>query len=177
MPEIVAKHPDAYLVIGGTGPQRERLEAMINDLKISNCVKMVGYIADSDLASYYQSADLFVLPTSSLEGFGLVTVEALASGIPVIGTPVGGTVEILSKIDPILLTHGIEAEHIKRAIVSFLDKSLDDKFKSENLRQHVMENYSWDRHTCEVESTYRSLLSGKKVSELNVFSLSQISNE
>ena len=43
-------------------------------------------------------ADLFILPTTELEGFGLVTVEALASGLPVLGTPIGGTREILAKL-------------------------------------------------------------------------------
>jgi len=63
-------------------------------------------------------ADLFVLPTLELEGFGLVTIEALASGVPVLGTPVGGTVEILEKLNPNLLFKDTSSESIARLIVT-----------------------------------------------------------
>jgi len=63
-------------------------------------------------------ADLFVLPTLELEGFGLVTLEALASGVPVLGTPVGGTVEILKNLNPKLLFKDASSESRARLIVT-----------------------------------------------------------
>jgi glycosyltransferase involved in cell wall biosynthesis len=51
-------------------------------------VYFAGFVPDDELPLYYQAADLFVLPTRSLEGFGLITLEAFASELPVVGTPV-----------------------------------------------------------------------------------------
>ena len=95
MPAVIAAHPNVLLLIGGSGPEKARLETRITDCDLSQNVRLLGFIPDEQLAAYYQSADRFVLPTTALEGFGLVTVEALSSGIPVIGTPVGATPEIL----------------------------------------------------------------------------------
>ena len=91
MPAVVAEHPDVLLLIGGQGPERQRLGQLIESLKLQGHIRLVGFIPDEQLAASYQASDLFVLPTIALEGFGLVTVEALASGTPVIGTPVGAT--------------------------------------------------------------------------------------
>ena len=82
---------DLLLIIGGEGPLEPALKEQTRQCGVEEFVRFVGYIPDEDLPSYYQMADLFILPTIELEGFGLVTVEALASGLPVLGTPVGGT--------------------------------------------------------------------------------------
>jgi glycosyltransferase involved in cell wall biosynthesis len=97
--EIVQnRHRDLLLVIGGAGPLETALREQARRCGVEDFVRFAGYIPDEDLPSYYQMADLFILPTTELEGFGLVTVEALASGLPVLGTPVGGTKEILTKL-------------------------------------------------------------------------------
>ena len=58
---------------------------------------ITGEIDDESLVLYYQAADIFILPTQSLEGFGLVTLEALSCGVPVLGTPIGATTNILKQ--------------------------------------------------------------------------------
>src|SRR5206468_2298455 len=70
----------------------------------------------------YASADLFVLPTQALEGFGLVTLEALACGTPVVGTPVGATPGLLTPLDGALVTDGPRADELAAAIVRALGR-------------------------------------------------------
>ena len=121
MPAVVARCPDALLLIGGQGPERERLGQHDRvDLRMENHVRLVGFIPDDALASYYQAADLFVLPTVALEGFGLVTVEALACGTPVVGTPVGATPEILRRLDDATDCPGRDRGALAESILAFL---------------------------------------------------------
>ena len=79
------------------------MDALIRQNDLQDKVRLTGMIPRDVLPSYYRAADVFVLPTLSIEGFGLVTIEALATGLPVLGTPVGGTVEILKGVDESLL--------------------------------------------------------------------------
>jgi glycosyltransferase involved in cell wall biosynthesis len=101
---------------------------------------------------YYQAADFFVLPTLDLEGFGLVTLEALACGTPVLGTPVGETVEILSGLNPYLLFASSRPEDMARGILEHLSAPAISR---ERCRRYVLEHYSWDRTTIELEALFR----------------------
>ncbi|MFB6347321.1 MAG: glycosyltransferase family 4 protein [bacterium] len=134
---------DLLLVIGGEGPQREKLEQMANRHGSSD-IKFVGYIDEENVADYYRSADLFVLPTRKLEGFGYVTLEALASGVPVVATRVGGSREILGQLDEglFLPDYNVQAwaDHLEQILES--DK-LSPEF-AQKCREFAVENYSWD---------------------------------
>jgi D-inositol-3-phosphate glycosyltransferase len=82
----------AELVIGGAGPEIEDIQRLAaGDLSI----RIMGYVPDDDLPALYQDADLFALPSRSGEGFGLVALEAMASGLPVLATSSGGVVDIV----------------------------------------------------------------------------------
>ena len=93
------RNPDLkfQMVLTGKGSLKDRLEQLILEQEVSKCVQLVGLVPRETLPLYFRCADLFVLPTIAIEGFGLVTAEALASGIPVMGTPVGATEEILKR--------------------------------------------------------------------------------
>ena len=80
-----------------------------------------GFIPENDLPAWYQCADLVIMPTLELEGFGLVTVEALACGTLVLGTPVGATPEILGPIDGRLVAKGNDAASIAEALANLLE--------------------------------------------------------
>jgi glycosyltransferase involved in cell wall biosynthesis len=111
---------------------------------------MVGFIPEEDLPKYYQAADLVVMPTYELEGFGLVTIEALACGTPVLGTPVGATPEILRGIDPALLTGGTHAEAMAESLRTIIRRFRARPGERAELAakglQAVRANYTWDRH-------------------------------
>ena len=71
---------------------------------------------ESELRDWYRAADLVVLPTVAYEGFGMVTAEALATGTPVVGTPVGATPELLEPLDPRLVAAGSDPDALAAAI-------------------------------------------------------------
>jgi glycosyltransferase involved in cell wall biosynthesis len=83
-----------HLVIGGTGPEHAEIKQRIARGGLAN-VHLVGYIPDLELPDYYRAADVFVLPTRTAEGFGLVLMEAAASGIPSIATDSGAPRELV----------------------------------------------------------------------------------
>ena len=87
---------------------RVQLETMRDKLGLGDRVALLGRVSDDELPLWYRAADLFVLPTLAYEGFGLVTAEALASGTPVVGTPVGATPELLEPLEPRLLARDAE---------------------------------------------------------------------
>jgi len=158
MQHVANVHPDMLLLIGGAGPLRSQIEQRIIELKLQDHVRLVGFIPDEQLASYYQSADLFILPTTALEGFGLVTVEALACGLLVIGTPIGGTSEILTRLDPHFLTKGTSPEDLADGIFTFFQSKRREEFGPKRLNDFVRKNYTWEKHTEEVEQVYKKLL-------------------
>lgn len=159
--QVAEQFPGAILLIGGKGPLRAELEEKIADYGLVNKVRLLGYIPDQDLASYYQAADLFVVPSQALEGFGLITVEALATGLPVMATPVGGNKEILQGFRPELLFKSAASDHMAEGIIHALGnrKSLPGR---EECRSHVLDKYTWEHVADEVETVFRQV-SGKGV--------------
>jgi glycosyltransferase involved in cell wall biosynthesis len=145
-----SKQPEFHLTIGGEGQERKNLEIMVRTLGLSQVVTLTGFIPLDKLVSYYAAADFFILPTRKLEGFGLVTPESMACGTPVLGTPVGGTIEILSGFNPEFLFKDTSPEAMVDGIQHAVNEYYYDKRKYKSLRQrcrkYVEERYSWDRH-------------------------------
>lgn len=160
MPAVRTLVPGILLLIGGRGPEHERLSRLIQSLGLQDCVRLLGFIPDDKLAAHYQAADLFVLPTLALEGFGLVTVEALACGTPVLGTPIGATPELLTPLDPRLIASGANPASLATAIANFLAEDWPRTLTPERLRTYVLDHYTWDRHTAQTERIYQSLMVG-----------------
>ena len=158
MPAVLAAAPGALLLIGGKGPEHARLSRLIQTLGLQSSVRLLGFIPDDQLAAYYQAADLFVLPTLALEGFGLVTTEALACGTPVLGTPIGATPELLAPLDPRLVAAGADSSSLADAITGFLKSEWRHALSPECLHTYVRDHYTWDRHTARTEQVYESLI-------------------
>lgn len=159
--EIVRQRPNTLLVIGGSGPERERLERLAGETKMTNHVRFAGFLPDDQLAAYYQAADLFVLPTLALEGFGLVTVEALACGTPVVGTPVGATPEILNALDRRLVTTGTMPDALTTGVLNFLENDWGRALTPKRLNAFVQTRYTWAQHADAVEAVYHDLVAAR----------------
>lgn len=97
--EVVVARPDALLLIAGDGPDRPVLQRRAKELGLVETVRFLGFVEESDLPMAYQAADLSVVPSTALEGFGLVTLESLASGTPVVVTDVDGLADVPAMLD------------------------------------------------------------------------------
>jgi glycosyltransferase involved in cell wall biosynthesis len=146
------------LCIGGRGYLKGALSQLIKDKNMEENVKLMGFIDDEDLPKYYQAADLFILPTKELEGFGLVTLESLASGVPVIGTSVGGTKEIIIKFDGRFLFTSLEPKTMSADIQRVLKIIKEETFLSTKCRQFVIDNYSWNNKVKEIEAVFKDAI-------------------
>ncbi|MFH1228169.1 MAG: glycosyltransferase [Planctomycetota bacterium] len=145
MPLIIKANPRVYLIVGGIGPLMNPLKELTRSLGIEKFVRLEGLIDRAQLPSYYNVADLFILPTKDLEGFGLVTIESLACGTPVLGTPVAATREILGKLNPNLLFKSVSSEDMSDLIIEFSNKPVPELTGlGRQGRAFVLANYTWD---------------------------------
>jgi glycosyltransferase involved in cell wall biosynthesis len=154
--------PQLRLIIVGIGELESDLKALVNGLGVTNRVFFAGKVSEMDLPSYYQAADLFVLPTRALEGFGMVTLEALASGTPVLGTPVGGTVEILNRLNPDLLFADASPEAMAAKIGDFATSGKLTPRLRQACRDYALKHYSWDAVVAQYEALCRKLRDGTR---------------
>jgi glycosyltransferase involved in cell wall biosynthesis len=129
------------LVIGGGGPLREALEELARDLGLLESVRFLGVVSDDALPLMYAAADSFVLPTAELECFGLITLEALACGRPVLATPVGAIPEVLNGFEPAWLAPDTSVDAIAQLLIDFLKGALPIHDPNV-LREKVTERYS-----------------------------------
>jgi glycosyltransferase involved in cell wall biosynthesis len=96
---VAPAFPGALLVLAGDGPLRGELEAMA----AGSAVRFTGRLDDDLLPAAYAGADFSIVPSRTLEGFGLVAAESLACGTPAVVTPVGGLPEVVRDLDPRLV--------------------------------------------------------------------------
>jgi phosphatidylinositol alpha-1,6-mannosyltransferase len=94
LPRVLLEHPKTIYLIVGDGDDRPRLEALAAEFGVAENVRFVGLVAPEELPDYFRLADVFVMP-STWEGFGIAFLEAMASGIPVIGGNKDGSVDPL----------------------------------------------------------------------------------
>lgn len=101
--QVLQRLPEAKLYLAGHGPLADRLATQVKNAGLQNSIRFLGFVPDADLPYAYAGATLSVVPTRTLEGFGLITVESLASGTPVMVTPIGGLPEVVSDLSPALV--------------------------------------------------------------------------
>lgn len=151
---LTAKHPDLLVLIGGTGPLKPDLEAAIERYGLAQNVRLLGFVPDDLLSTAYAAADYSIVPTQALEGFGLVTLESMATGTPAIVTPVGSLPEVCGPLCESLVLPGKSAQ----AMAEGLDQILRGKTKlpdAEACQRYVKENYDWGVIAPRVLEVYR----------------------
>lgn len=157
MSEIVGKHPDALLLIGGRGPIAGELAGEIAKRGLDRNIRLLGFISDDDLPLAYRAADLSVVPTIALEGFGLIAAESLAAGTPVLVTPVGGLPEVVRGLSEALVFPGTTADDLAMRIADVLSGSvkLPDPAACQS---HAREQYGWDTVIGKMKAVYEEVM-------------------
>ncbi len=151
---------DAELWIGGRGPTTESLRQVARDVRVSDRVRFLGFIPDAELVAYYDACDVFCLPsTERAEQFGLVQLEAMQCGKPVVATRLGTGVEYvtLDGVTGLLVEPGDES-----ALAQALNRLLTDRQLSARLgaagQQRVREEFSVAQMVDKTTALYRRLL-------------------
>ncbi len=122
---LIPRYPDLLLTLVGDGPERESWERLAHDLSITHQVRFLGRISDKELDLQYKQAEIFVLPAivdsrGDTEGLGVVLLEALQYGLPVVASRVGGIVDIVQHEKTGLLVPEKDPKALARAIERYI---------------------------------------------------------
>lgn len=151
--------PEANLCIAGEGPLRQELEALRNELELQSNVRFLGELSREEVRLAMWRSHAFVLP-SLHETFGVVVIEALATGLPVIATRCGGPEEILTSQTGLLLESGDE-----NGLVNALDYMWDHsaEYSRQALRDHAVRYYGPATIAATLKNIYSDLICRNKV--------------
>ncbi len=152
--QAIKRNPKIVFLIVGKGPDMGSVQQQIKQLGIENNFKLTGFVPDQDLHLYYNTADQFVLPSKSGEGLPLVAQEAMACGLPVVATNVGGIREIMvDKFGKLVPANNPDA--LADSILEFAEM---DFTQNGELRAVIEEKYGWDSNVERLVEIYEELI-------------------
>jgi glycosyltransferase involved in cell wall biosynthesis len=143
LPAVRRAIPRARAIIAGDGPEHNALVALVDRLKLDDTVRFTGALPDAELARLYRRADLFCLP-SVQEGFGIVFLEAMACGLPVVATIAAAVPEVVPAGRAGLLVPPGDSAALADALIDLLADSGRRAAYGAYGQEHVQQ-YDWDR--------------------------------
>ena len=153
---VLDQIPDACLALVGDGPYRSQLEKIFENTNTN----FIGYLAGEELASAYASGDIFLFP-SSTETLGLVLLEAMAAGCPVIGANKGGIPDIINNEVNGCLYDPDQEDQGESSLIEATKKILMNKNKKEEMRiaaREEAEKWDWNQATLQLKKFYEETL-------------------
>ncbi|HPS58502.1 MAG TPA: glycosyltransferase family 4 protein [Spirochaetota bacterium] len=157
------KEKKIKLLIAGDGPEKDYLQGIVVDKGLEQRVSFLGYITEDDKYAYLSMSDLFVL-TSLHEGFGIVFMEAMHAGLPVVATNYGGQTDLLKQNENAILINVGDVKACSSAIMKFVkDKNLYKKCSLNNKKR--IRDYYADKVAMEYMKIFRELSRQEKQSE------------
>ncbi|NEP26808.1 glycosyltransferase, partial [Moorena sp. SIO3I6] len=138
--------PDIHYMIVGKGNDRPRIEQIIAQLGLQNCVTLAGFVADEQLCDYYNLCDVFAMPSKG-EGFGIVYLEALACGKPTLGGNQDGAIDALNHGELGALVDPDDVNAIANTLIQILQGNYPNPlmYQPEALRKKVIELFGFER--------------------------------
>jgi len=159
MPEIVRHFPNARLALIGFGPEEEAIQRAAVAHGVEDRVRFAGRVPHAEVPVWLASADLVVLPSEQVEGLGVVLLEALASGTPVVGSRVGGIPDIIADGVTGLLHSPGDPEDLAAACVKLLGDPELQLRTTQAGRLLVETSFSWERISVRFDEIFRRLTS------------------
>jgi glycosyltransferase involved in cell wall biosynthesis len=143
LPDLLAKHPDIHYVIAGKydTQELERLRELSVLYNVEKYVTFTGFVADTEVQDHYLLADIFVMPSKG-EGFGIVFIEAMACGVPVLAGNQDGSVDALLKGKVGSLVNPDDKTAIVMAIQELFTTHLDYT-KKVGLQQTILQHFGF----------------------------------
>lgn len=169
MEKIVGSYRNCKLVVVGEGPEKAALVQQTQQLGLSNSVAFIGSVPNNELPAFYKAADVFALPSivdskGDTEGLGVVLLEAIAAGTPVIASNVGGIPDIVINKKTGLLVEQKNPNQLAAAIISLLTSQKSQKLGKRlaaAAEKHIRVRYSWDKVASEFAAVYDFVLKRK----------------
>ena len=156
MPNILAKHPDAKLVIIGRGHMKSKLMKEAKKLSISDSVFVESGMSFDDLAQHFRSADLVVYP-SYYEGQGLIPLESMSSGTPVVTVDMAPLTEMVDDTVGGLFESG-NSQDLAKTVNNMLSDAQGRSIKAEAGRKLVLSKYTYEHNANDFLQIYQSIL-------------------
>jgi len=140
--QVIKKYQNVHYLIVGSGNDSERVQRLIAKKKLEKYVTLTGFIRDDELPSMYNFSDIYAMPSTN-EGFGIVFIEALLSGIPVLGGNADGTKDALDGGKLGILVNPYDSEELINSLVLMLDDKLPTHLSdSITLRKNCIKKHS-----------------------------------
>jgi len=154
--KLVAANPDLSFLIVGEGPQKQKLQDLALELKISEHVFFAGTIAHQELPRFYAAANIFIIPSIE-EGQPKAVLEALASGKPVVATSVPGLKELIIDGENGILVPLNDSDALAYAVKAILSSPTLSERLSENAREYALNHFSREAILAEEARLYDDL--------------------
>lgn len=154
---VLHVHPDAFLHVAGAGPEEGALQSLAWRLGIAGRVRFHGYISDEARNRLYRSARAAVVP-SRYEPFGIVALEAMAFGAPVVAARTGGLAEVVEDRTTGLLFAPGDVEGLAARLVELLSAPALAQSLARRAHERVLERYDWRQIAQRTLAVYREIL-------------------
>ena len=142
MPKVLSKFPNARYVVVGDGGYRDKLVKMAMESPARDSIEFTGPVSDAEKWKWYRECTLFVMP-STIEGFGIVYLEANAFGKPVIGGNVMGVPEAVADGETGLLVDPLDVDAIANAIIGLLQNPSEARRLGDSGRKRAERDFGW----------------------------------
>jgi len=158
-PAVLRRHPDAVLLVVGDGPHRRVLEQLASDLGVSAHVRFAGMVSDAVLPNYLAAAEVFALPCRTVwhglqpEGLGLCTLEASATGLPVVVGDSGGAPEALIDGQTGIVVDTDHVPGLADALCTLLDDPQLARRMGNAGRRWVEQHWTWQQMAARLAET------------------------
>jgi phosphatidyl-myo-inositol dimannoside synthase len=147
---VLARHPDARLLLVGGGPSRSRLEQLAQRCGVADAVVFTGSVPWAELPAYFGAGDVFAMPCrtrlagADVEGLGIVFLEAAACGLPVVAGNSGGAPDAVLDGETGLVVDGRSALFVAESVAALLSDRDQAAAMGERGREWVAEQWSWE---------------------------------
>jgi len=155
-PKVLRGHPEALFVLVGGGPN-DHLGKRARELDIDSRIRITGFIPDEELANLYQTASVAVCP-SLYEPFGIVALEGMAAGLPVVVSDAGGLPEVVEHEKTGLLTWANNPESLATGITRVLDDEALAQRLARAGAERVRERFGWDAIAARTLQAYQRVI-------------------
>jgi phosphatidylinositol alpha-1,6-mannosyltransferase len=163
LPAVLKRFPQVKYLIAGDGPERERLENLANGLGLTACVRFAGNVPNYNVGDFYRAADIFCLlnqedATGDIESFGMVFIEAGATGKPVVGGRSGGTAQSIIDGRTGMLCEPGNSSQLSDLLILLLSRCDLRKRMGDSGLMRARDDFNWQSRVEQLLEVHKSII-------------------